>query len=90
MEEGLNTKGKGMEADAVVGEGNMGSLPRMRSMPVPISPSHIIPRISTAGSVLQKSRRYGITKVNSLYLKVRIRVIPLQSRNLMSTSVSCL
>ena len=78
MEKGLNAKGKGVEADAVVGEGNMESLPRMRSTHVPISPSPIIPRISTAGSVLQKSIRYGRTKVNSLDLKVRIRVIPLK------------
>ena len=50
----------------------------------------IILLTSTAGSVLQKSRRFGITKVKSIDLTVRILVIPLQSRNLMPTSVSCL
>ena len=69
------------EANVVVGEGDMKFLHSMRLMPVPISSGNIILRTSTAGSVLYKIRRFGITKVKILEPPERIRVIPLQSRN---------
>ena len=90
VEEDLEPEYEVGEADVVVGEGGMEFLPRMRLTYVPISPNSIILRNSTAGSVLQKIRRFGRTKVNSLELPARIRVTPLQSMNLMSTSFSCL
>ena len=66
VEEDLEPEYEVGEADVVVGEGGMEFLPRMRLTYVPISPNSIILRNSTAGSVLQKIRRFGRTKVNSL------------------------
>ena len=89
-EEDLDAEDKLEEAYSVVGEGYMDSLPRTRSMIVPILPSDITLRISTVGSVLHRSRRFGITKAKILYLPARIRVITLQLRNQMCTSVRCM
>ena len=69
------------EADAVVGEGGVESRPRTGSTFVLISPSPIIIRISTSGSILQRSIIFGRKKVNRLELTVIIRVIPLKLRN---------
>ena len=78
MEEDLGMEYEVREAGVVLGEGGMGFLPRMWLKPLPKSPSPIILWTSTDGSVLQKRRRFGRTKVNSLELPARIRVIHIQ------------
>ena len=80
-EEDLDAEDKVGEADVFMGEGDMELLPRIRSTPVTISLSPIIMRSSTAGSLLQKSRRFVRKMVKSLDLIVIIQVITLQSRN---------
>ena len=81
VEKDLDVEDEVGEADAVVGEGGVESRPRTGSTFVLISPSPIIIRISTSGSMLQRSKRFGITKENSLDLLARIRMIPIQLRN---------
>ena len=66
VEENLDAEDKVGEAEAVVGEGDMEYLPRIWLTLVPISPSPITLWISKACSVLHRSRRFGIKKVNSL------------------------
>ena len=81
VEKDLDTEYKVGEADIVVGEGGMVSFPRTRSTLEPISQSDITLQISTSGSVLQRSRIFGRTKVNILELPVIIQVIYIQLSN---------